>query len=236
MLLLRARLLLLRARLLLLRAGLCLVSAGLRLVRALLWSLQQRAAPIGPAEPGPFVLLEHATPEHEPQPQRGDPAVAPRHIAAAAQLEDAQGGAASQRPGGVVHHVPGDADLGVDVGLPLHLSTLPVRDDLDHHLGLLAELPDEVGAVPLLPQVLGQRDVAAHEHVRHDRALLQAVEDADVGRGDEGAAVAGSRPGGVEAARQQPLDLLRVPVLHRLIVLGHDVLDVRRRRPDLCCS
>ena len=188
----------------------------------------QHAVLVHPAQPPVPNRLELPVPQRQPQPQLGEPGrllpfVAPAPQPVAAQLVVHQ---LMQR---VVDHVVLDPHLRVPPPLAAHLVALLVRHDLHHQVRRLAELPHEVGPVPLVPPVLVHLHVQAHEHVRHDRRIARLREHPHVGRRQKGAPAARPRPKTVQRRREQALLLLGEHV-HRRIILGHQGFDVDAER------
>jgi len=124
----------------------------------------------------------------------------------------------------VVDRVVADADLIVGVEL-LFLPADAIRHDLDHHIGRLAEFPDQIRAVPLLEVPRTHGHVQAQHRVGNHRRLVEREEQPHVGECREGSAVLAG-PGGIEAVDEKALLLLREDVVHGLVILGHQVGDI----------
>src|SRR5215468_5047024 len=81
--------------------------------------------------------------------------------------------------------------------------------------------------MPLFPDVHGQLDVEADQNIRYQWRLINAIEQPDVGQRNKGTPTARPSPRGIQTLRQQTLLLLRIDVVHRGIVLGHQMVNLR---------
>src|SRR5262249_365954 len=113
------------------------------------------------------------------------------------------------------------------------LISLAVRDDLDHHVRRLAELPEKVRAVLLGPEILVHLHIDAEERIGDERGLLHGREDPHIRSGDELAGLAffpgwGPCRGAVKGLREEALLLLGRHVVHGGVILRHDPGGIRR--------
>src|SRR6266487_4260588 len=159
---------------------------------------------ICPAQPGIRLAFVGAVPERDPEAYIGKPWAALAFVVRAAEAINGQD-IWHDLLQGVIDDIVDDAHAGVFLAFLVCFSPFRIRDNLNDHIWGLAEFPQQVRAVFLLPPVLGHLDIEAEENVRDHRGVPRQSKTPTFAAARKGTPCARAIPRAVERFGQEAL-------------------------------